>query len=32
MFDFITAQLENQFFSGGLVLLIFGSIVAMGRQ
>lgn len=32
MIEFIQAQLENQFLSGGMVLMIFGTIIAMGRR
>lgn len=32
MFEFIQTQLENQFLSGGMVLMIFGFILALGRR
>lgn len=32
MFDFIVEQLQNQFLSGGIVLMVFGALLAVGRS
>lgn len=32
MIEFIQTQLENQFLSGGMVLMIFGTVLATGRR